>query len=314
MTSKTIKEVCSCAENGDGISCNFNGKRLSDLEGILGIVKAKFQKIQNVDFFEFGSQEWNPSHYGPRSGMGAHFMGAGSCLSYKCFDANSSSEDFDANVGLINAYRQAEKQESRYNGLIVKYKDPIFWKAKEKFESLNDDKDLSDTFVRIRNEEYFKNFYEFYENIDLNELKEEVQKFSINDYGKISEEIEKSENPIVYSNSVLNAPNLTREFYFWNIKNAFHVHSGSIRELSKELRVDLGWKFSASNGKSFDMKEEFIDSFKSAFGLSDYDIGVQNDDSRYFLFWDSSKKDEKNQMAESTQDEKDKENLFGLPF
>ncbi|MEA3413920.1 MAG: hypothetical protein U9Q99_00125 [Nanoarchaeota archaeon] len=287
MGSKTIKKVCNYLENNKEISCDFNGKKLNDLEEILNIAKSRFQKIENVDFFEFGSQEWNPSHYGPRSGMGAHFMGTIINLSYKCFDAFSEPKDFDANIGLIDAYKTAEKQESKYNGLIVKYKDSIFWEAKENFESLNKNKDLSDTFVMTRNEEYFKNFYEFYEGVDLNELKKEIEKFSIDDYDKISEKINESSNPIVYSNNVLNAPNLTNKFNFWNIENTFHIHSGNIHELSKNLGVNLGWRFSVSKGEKFDMKKELIYNFKSMFDLFNYNINIQNNTFRYFLFWNS---------------------------
>jgi hypothetical protein len=314
MSLKKIKEVCKYTDNNQEIICNFNGKRLHGLEKILILAKSQFQEIENINFFEFGSQEWNPSHYGPRSGVNAHFMGAGTNLSYQCFDAYSESKDFDANVELIDAYNKSEKQKSEIMGLRVKYDDPIFVQAKEKFESLSKNKDLSDNFIRIRNEEYFKKFYEFYENIDLDELKKEIQKFSVNDYNIINNMIKKSKCSVVYSTNVLNAPNLTNKYNFWNIENAFHIHTGSIQELAETLEIELGWTFLASKGKKFDMKEEFISSAINKFSLLNYDVKIQNDDSKYLLFWDASKKVEKRETPNLTSDQIEKEKIYGLPF
>ncbi len=289
MVLKAVKEVCNFSGKGDTFICDFNGKRLIDLEETLRIAQSKFRKIKHIDFFEFGSQEWNPSHEGPRSGMGAHFMGLGTDLLYGCFDAYSEPIDFDANVKLIEGYEKAEKDYTRYCGWMVEYKDPIFWEAKKNFESLSADKDLSDSFISIRNEKYFKKFYQHYKGVDLNKLKKDIQNFSINDYARINEEIQQSENPLVYSINVLNAPNLTDKCAFWNIENAFHIHSGSTRELSEFLNFDLGLKFFHTNGSIFEKKDEFIDTFAQRFDVMNYDVNMHTVDGIYFISWDASK-------------------------
>jgi len=287
MNLKSIKHICKYTENDQEIICDFNGKRLTYLEKILSITKSKHPKIQNVNFFEFGSQEWNPSHFGPRSGINAHFMGAGTNLSYKCFDAYSEPIDFDANTALIKAYKQASKEEDKYLGVIIKYKDANFWKAKEKFESLNKKKDLSQVFVLVKNEEYFKKFYEYYDGIDLDELKKENQKFSINNYDLIKNMIKESTNQVIYSKQVLNSPNLTDKYTFWNIENALHIHSGNIQELAEILQIKLDWNFKFSNGQKFNTKKEFLDEFKHKHNITKHDVKLQNDDYDYFISWDA---------------------------
>ena len=287
MVLKSVKSVCNYVENNGDIICAFNGKKLDALEEILSIAKSKFPKLSDVDFFEFGSQEWNPSHFGPRSGMKAHFMGVGTDLSYRCFDAYSGCVDFDVNLELIKAYKKADKEEDKYLGLIIKFDDFEFYNAKKKFESLGENKDLSQVFVRVRNEEYFKKFYEFYDGVDLVELKNEIRNFSVDDYGVMKEQIKESKSPLIYSSNVLNSPNLTYKYNFWNIDGAFHIHSGNIDELAEIVGINLGLEFRFSDGKKFDAREEFVDSVSRKFCLLDYDVNLKNDSFRYFLFWNS---------------------------
>ncbi len=281
-----IQNFIEFSKSENNFNCKIGEEKLDGLENILKIVEDNYSQIEEANFFEFGSAHYNLSTYTVRSAKHSHFMGFGTNLNYKCFDAYVEENDFDVLRNLMNAFNKAEKITSKITGITYpKYNDPIWDSAEKKFLELDDKKDFADTFVRIKNEEYYKKFFGFYDKIDLDKLKKEIKNFSVKDYSKILNEIKDSKNQVIFSQQVFNCPNLSQEYPFWKIEKGFQIHRGNIRELSENLNFDLNMRFRGTAGRIFDNKEEFVTKFQKRFDLQDKNVQLVHTPFEYFLFW-----------------------------
>lgn len=289
MNKRNIESFLDFKRNSNGFVCDVDGKRDSYIESFLRIVNHNYNNVNCVDFFEFGSAEYNISMDGPRSGISSHFMGLATGFNYKCFDAYIEKNDFDVIADLMNNFVEIKNNDFEKNN----FSSTNWKKSLAEYSGLSPEKDLSDIIVKAPFMDCCSDFFGLYENVNLEDLRHKISKFSIDDYSNIVELIKDSKKPVLLSNNVLNAPNLSRDFSFWKLDEGFHVHSGDIVEFARELGVGLDVDYYYSKGKEFNQKDLFLKRFKKRFGLRE-DLKVElsnrcNDGRHCYFYWNTEK-------------------------
>ncbi|MDA3836114.1 MAG: hypothetical protein PF542_00670 [Nanoarchaeota archaeon] len=245
-------------------------------EKMLEIANANVGEVEGLDFFEFGSAEYNIFNKIPKSGKVSHFMMLGTDLSYACFDSEIGESDFDLICEIINIHKRIMA------GVFLVNDDCRLRECIDIYSKACQEKDLPVPFVY---EVFAKEvpILGMYYDLNLDILKERVAESSCGSYGEISGRVLGSEKSVIFSFNVLNAPSLSFESSFWNISGAFHIHGVNEVEMLAELGLSAYFENKVDRRGLLKLGisvEEFVLKFKEKFGV----LGnVQYEDG--FFWW-----------------------------
>jgi len=259
--------------------CSDEIGRLWGVEKMLEIAALNFESVDKIDFFEFGSSEYNIFNKIPKSGKVSHFMMVGTNLNYSCFDAGIGEEDFDLICEIIEIHKRIMA------GVFLVNDDNRLKECIDIYSKSCREKDLPVPFVY---EVFAKEIpiLGVYYDLNLDILKERISKTSCKTYLEISNKINNSKNALIYSFNVLNAPTLSLEAPFWKIKKKFHIHGVNEVELLAKMGISNFFNDKLDRRGILELGitvQDFILKFKEMFEITG-DVKYQEG----FFYWNSN--------------------------
>lgn len=249
---------------GDGkFECRDEIGSLWGVEKLLEIVDREQGDVFDLSFFEFGSAEFSVFTKIPMSGKVSHFMMFGTNFEYSCFDSEVCEDDFDLVCEIVNLHKNI------ISGDFLEDDDFRLRECLDIYSVKCQEKDLPVPLVYEAFSEEITSLGIYYD-LDLEILRKRVKESSFGSYEKIVEKINDSKNPVVFSLNVLNAPSLSGEFPFWEIKDVFHVHGVNEIEFLAKMGLSNYFvdKLDRRGLKELGVSvDDFIFRFKEMFGI-----------------------------------------------
>lgn len=258
--------------------CRDEIGHLWGVEKMLEIADRNMGDISKLNFFEFGSAQFNIFNKIPMSGKVSHFMMFGTNLNYFCFDSEIGCNDFDLVFEVVNLHKKI------ISGDFISDDEIRLKQLLDSYAEICRKKDFPVPFVYEALAEEIPSLGVYY-NLDLNKLKLRIKKSSFMDYHEMLSRVGSLENNVIFSLNVLNSPNLSLDYTFWNVEGVFHIHGVNEVELLSKMKLSKYFEDKADKRGLVDLGisvEEFISKFRKMFGVNNevyYEDG--------FFYWKS---------------------------
>ena len=224
--------------------------------------------LEDVSIFEFGAHQCDVTatdNYMPFNPAISHFFATQQeiAVKYFAFDSELKKDHFDM---------AADSVKSLYLEGTLKHHAPLLFKI--------------------------------YGDVDLEELYEKVLQVSCGNYGdivkKVKETNERRKLPIIFSNQVLNDPELNKDFPFWNLQG-LQIHNCNFVEIcnymdlaEEELAANvkkahpMEWSLKAERDyrdEFLKRPQEYINRFKQTFKLNGVNLNYFFPDGDMTYYW-----------------------------